>query len=289
MRKVNIPKKSGGSRTIYVQGPMEKHIFRLLGYELSQFQEVAEVSCNGSPVIQGFTEGRSPVSNASLHVGKLFSLTVDMKDFFDTVTSDHLILAGVKNDLAQDVCVDGATRQGLSSSPTAANVAAIPLDKKILSILPANVVYTRYADDLTFSSDNLQDLIILRDKLPGIIAGVGFKINPKKTRIQSSRFGRRIITGIAVDSVINPTRDQRRRLRAATFNTRRLIKLCRFLFWIGAQALTLLGLLLELNRKKIAKFTGLKEWCFLKPPTKSLGGKLYGTYVQVETKRAFGE
>lgn len=293
MRTVKIPKKSGGKRTIYVQNPWEKHNYRYYGQQLAEFYEK-----NGNGVAHGFVSGKSPVTNAQAHIGKKFTLSFDLKDFFDTVTKDHLIRAGVDEELAKRVCYNGATRQGLSSSPTAANCAAIPLDKKIENAIISNkgenffverdIVYTRYADDLTFSSDNLESLIWLRDKIvPGIVKECGFVLNDKKTRIQSSKFGRRIITGVAVDDNVYPRRKQRKILRAATYNIKKLNNLLSFLVWVGK--FSLFALILEINRKNVSKYLGLKEWCKLKQPTKSLGGKLISTAIRVRTKEAFND
>lgn len=187
--------------------------------------------------------------------------------------------------MANKVCYDGATRQGLSSSPAAANVAAIPLDKEIAVILPENSVYTRYADDLTISSDSISDLMILRERIPVLVEKCGFKVNNKKTRIQSSQFGRRIITGIAVDDKITATKKIRKNLRAAKHNFGKTIRLLSFLNNIKLHKFA--GLLAELNRKNILKLKGLNEWCQLKQPTKSCEGKLFKTAVIVRTKEAF--
>ncbi len=284
MKLITIPKKSGGKRIICVQGPHEKHKYRYIGYKLARFYEKHAPDQN---ICHGFVEGRSPISNARQHLNKQFSLSLDLKDFFDTVNSDLLFKAGVNNVLANDACYLGTTKQGLSSSPAAANCAALPMDKKILEIIwQKNIVYTRYADDLTFSSDNLQDLLILRDdKLPPLIKECGFSINDKKTRIQSAKFGRRIITGVAVDNDIYPTKKQRKTLRAAKYNVGELVKLLSFLLWTNQ--LMIFSLLLETNRKMISRFVGLREWCKLKPPAKKAEGKLIRTGVAIETERAF--
>ncbi len=112
MKTTQIPKKSGGFRTIYVQGTVEKHNYRYKGQLLAEFYEK-----HGTGVAHGFIRGKSPISNAKQHLNKKFTLTVDLKDFFDSVTPNHLMKAGVDYDLANESCYDGAARQGLSSSP----------------------------------------------------------------------------------------------------------------------------------------------------------------------------
>lgn len=285
MKQVSIPKRSGGERIIYIQDPREKHKYRYLGYLLSEFYRKY-----GNGVAHGFVEGRSPVSNALQHVNKQYTLSIDLKDFFDSIDEKHLIEVGVDSKLARRVCYEGTIKQGLSSSPPASNCAAIPLDKRILGLLnilslSRSVIYTRYADDLIFSCDDLPALLYLRNEVLRLVELSGFQVNIKKVRIQSARFGRRYITGIAVDDNIHPTRKQKRNLRAAQHNLIRLCKLLSFLLRINL--LVPLSIILEINRKNIARFRGLNEWCKLKLPTRSLDGKLYSTYVYVESKRAF--
>ena len=288
MKKVEIPKKSGGFRTIYVQGPVEKHHYRLLGHELAKFYEKNEAL---PELAHGFVEGRSPISNAQKHISKKFTLTIDLKNFFDTVTEDLLKKAGVSENQAKRACYDGAARQGLSSSPAAANCAAIPLDRLILEAIKSfnsgdEVIYTRYADDLTFSSDTIEVLLLLRDKIvPEAVKECGFTINPKKTRIQSASYGRRIITGIAVDDKIYATKKQRKLLRAMKHNLQKFKRLLSFLLWTDQYLW--FAVLLEINRKNFAKHNGLKEWCELKPPTRSLGGKCVVTATIDKTERFF--
>lgn len=288
MQKINIPKKRGGFRTIYVQGPYEKHNYRILGYELAEFYEKHAVS---PEIAHGFVEGRSPVSNAQKHINKKFTLTIDLKNFFDTVTEEHLKKVGIPEKMAQQACYDGATRQGLSSSPAAANCAAILLDRLIVDTLKirdgefSDVIYTRYADDLTFSSDHIEKLLFLRVKVPELVKEAGFKVNPQKTRIQSAKYGRRIITGVAVDDKIYATKKQRKLLRSMKYNLKRFKDLLAFLIW--TKHYLWFSILLEVNRKNFSKYLGLSEWCKLKSPTKSMGGKCLVTSVMHKTNEAF--
>ncbi len=124
---------------------------------------------------------------------------------------------GIKNKIDK-LFVDGAARQGLPSSPLLANLACLNLDKSILkeiSIWP-KTIYTRYADDLSFSYNDSSVLPILLEFIPKTLAAEGFQINSSKTRTMSAKNGRRIITGVAVDKDnIYPTRRTKRKLRSA--------------------------------------------------------------------------
>lgn len=233
MQKLEIKKKSGGVRVIYAPSKTEK---RWLRKKLGELNEIM-VNLLGSLPVHGFVPHRSPVTNALPHRSLEWSLSFDLKDFFDSVTLLHLQEhKWFVESWQKRMLVDGATRQGLPTSPILANIAAIPMDKAILARLKPGVVYTRYADDLTFSSNVRSDIDEIKVWLPEVTAEFKFALNAKKTRTQWSGFGRRVITGVAVDKGIHPTRSVRRRLRAA------------------------------LHQGNGPQIGGLSEWCQLKQP-----------------------
>ena len=187
MRKVQIAKKSGGERTIYVQDPRSCGKFRAVAALLTtQCQQLAPAG-----VVRGFMPGESPVTNAAAHASAKYVLNMDLADFFDHCDAakiaaglipldvlhvpDAWLPVGKKasaikaaDELAARAVYDGAARQGLSSSPAAANIAALPMDREILDMLPPGVTYTRYADDLTFSAPVADLLKIVRQQVPEI-------------------------------------------------------------------------------------------------------------------------
>lgn len=241
MRKFTIKKKSGGSRLIYAPNRREKARLRLMVPGLNDY---AVKHCD-QEVVHGFMPCKSPVTNALKHVGPWqFTMSFDLADFFDSVTTQHLT-AKQANEISAlpEVnlgCLfpDNAAHQGLPTSPVVANIAAAALDTKILELINGlQIVYTRYADDLTFSFNDKGLIGFLKDGIPATAGSCQFKVNEKKTRVQYAGFGRRIITGVAVDDKgIYPTRAVRRRLRAA------------------------------LHQGKRWHAMGLAEWCKLKTP-----------------------
>ena len=211
---VKIPKHNGMFRTIYVPSPEFKIELRSLCGKLERKAR----RLDKDSVVHGFARYRSPVTMAKAHIGHQFTLSMDLKDFFDHVTPAMLTGKLTKEEMAL-VIENGAARQGLPTSPTVANIAFAAVDKAILKSLRKtckNVVYTRYADDLAFSFDEpgLESQIekIVREN----VSRAGFKVNNAKTQLQSAKSGRRIVTGIGVgDGGIYPTREMKRRLRAA--------------------------------------------------------------------------
>lgn len=228
MNIVRIPKRSGEFRTIYVPDAAER---KVLNQHLQTIKNVAEALNYASGGFQhGFQPARSPATNALQHVGFSYTLTMDLKDFFDSVTPEMV----PENIRFPECFPDGAARQGLPTSPALANIAASRMDRDIFSRYNlsldseveriimldcdsyAPITYTRYADDLTFSSNSFERLDWLRQIVPGIARKHGFEVKESKTHMQWSGAGRRMITGVAVDDKgIHPSRHTKRRLRAA--------------------------------------------------------------------------
>lgn len=233
MQILKIRKKERGAyRTIYVPNQEEKETYR---EKLGAINVKAETIC--SDACHGFMREKSPVTNAAQHVGFEYTLSFDLENFFDSVNESHL-----NGKLSQEemltVLVDNAPRQGLPTSPAVCNIAATDLDKAVQKLKKKlDFVYTRYADDLSFSFDKIETFHLLKKRIPEIVGRCGFKLNRKKTRLQKGSIGRRIITGVAVDyQDIYPTRKIKRKIRAAE------------------------------HQKNTSSLKGLKEWAKLRLP-----------------------
>lgn len=218
MRIIYIRKKNGSKREIYAPSPDEKARLRRQVGRLNGFA----LMLDRHGVVHGFMPLRSPVTNALAHRGYAFSLSFDLEDFFNTVTPEHVMnIPGLMSDELAYCFVDGAAKQGLPTSPALANIAASAMDNDIMALRVRSRLgwsfgeYTRYADDLTFSFDREHTARWLLEVIPPVVERHRFRINPAKTRLQAASAGRRIITGVAVDSDIHVPRKMKRRLRAA--------------------------------------------------------------------------
>lgn len=241
MQIFKISKKNGSFRTIYAPNPEEKSHLRWC-LDHGGITREAEKKMEASGNIQhGFRPGRSAVTNAQQHRNFNYTLCFDLSDFFDSVTPQHV------PEFATVLYVwqDGAARQGLPTSPALANMAACGMDMAILDMFKIErrlsihdkIIYTRYADDLAFSFNLPDTAEWLTRSIPELVEKHGFKINPAKTHIQCAKAGVRYVTGVGIDgSKLRPSRDVRRRLRAARHQGRN---------W---------------------EARGLEEWCKLKLP-----------------------
>ncbi len=210
----HIPKGNGKCRKIYIPSPEYKAQLRALIPSLeSILHELDSHQLNFA-----FQKGKNCVLNALQHVGYGYTLSVDIEDFFGSINLQHIVnVLGL--DVIDQCFIDGNPKQGLPTSPLIATIAFLRCDSEIhraVSKLGVKFKYTRYADDLIVSFDDIQHLPALLFIMKQALARHGFRLNSAKTRVQDSRNGNRIITGIAVNED-GPcaTRRTRRKLRAA--------------------------------------------------------------------------
>jgi hypothetical protein len=212
---IRIPKGKGGFRTIYKP---RQDVKATLRGNIPHLEELALKACPPD-VVHGFWPARSCVTNAAMHIGYEFTVCFDFRDFFDHCTIAMAVAIQGVIDLPAHgyLFPDGAARQGLPTSPAVSNICASNLDWALYDFCQATgIVYSRYADDLTFSANEWQQIRILLHLVPELAAQHGFEINERKTHTQCAKAGRRVITGVAVDDKgVYPTRKTRRKLRAA--------------------------------------------------------------------------
>jgi len=211
---IKIPKGDGRFRTIYA--PSKHYKAKLTSFLLDLQQKVH--NADTEKISHGFIRGRGPVSNARRHIGYDYTLSLDLKDFFDSVTLE--MVAEYLSEEERELCfIDGIARQGLPTSPAMANLAFLKIDTRIQEAIAeegAYTVYTRYGDDMFFSFNHKELAETLEAVVTKIVQEAGFTINAKKRRLQSAASGRRMITGISVGARdIAASRKLKRRIRAA--------------------------------------------------------------------------
>ncbi|WP_313468613.1 reverse transcriptase domain-containing protein [Streptococcus parasuis] len=171
-------------------------------------------------ISHAFFKGKSIKTNALPHRNKRYVLNVDLQDFFDSIhfgrvhgffkNNDFFKLPDVATVIAQLTCYKGVLPQGAPTSPIISNLICQILDYKIIELCQEyHLTYTRYADDLTFSTNeknfdnNYQDFL---DKLDKLVTRSGFKINAEKTHFQEYN-GRQTVTGLSVNKKLNVKKD----------------------------------------------------------------------------------
>lgn len=215
-----VPKKSGGLRTINAPNKSLKFIQHCLAFILQgAYQPTYSVN--------GFVVGRNVVSNAHVHTNKKFVLNLDLENFFPSITFGRVQAVlqlkpiSAKPNIAQMItklcCYEGVLPQGAPSSPVLSNLICQRLDRRIESLVKGyEIAYTRYADDLTFSSDKPFENGFL-NRLDEIIKAEGFIINLEKVRLQLKN-NRQEVTGLTVNEKVNVPQQFIREIRAMLHN-----------------------------------------------------------------------
>lgn len=194
-----IPKRSGGQRTISAPHGSLLLLQQKLAEILQDYYEPRHST-------QGYVRGRSIVTNVRQHVGRRWILNVDLVDFFPTITYARIygIFKAKPFDLSDDVahvltklCThNGALPIGAPTSPVLSNLICRRMDMDLQALASrTGCWYTRYADDITISSDRSTFPRILATttatgdvaacgSLSALIELHGFEININKTRLQ---------------------------------------------------------------------------------------------------------
>ncbi|MDH6355819.1 RNA-directed DNA polymerase [Dysgonomonas sp. PH5-45] len=195
-----LSKRSGGYRTISAPDAT------LLNIQKTIYKRIL-LSVNIHPASMGFRQNISVVHNAKAHLGNKQILKVDIADFFGSIKKHRIINAFAKigyptniSEVLAELCIlQGKLPQGAATSPTLSNIIAYDMDVKLVSIAQKNsLIYTRYADDLTFSGEEISFEQVFAE-INNIIRKEKFVIQRKKTRFLTEK-KRKIITGISVSS-----------------------------------------------------------------------------------------
>jgi len=214
----DIKKKSGKLRHICSPTNELKGIQRQIADSLYKYQEQIRIRYNiKSNISHGFEKNKSIISNACVHRNKRYIINVDLKDFFDSFHFGRVSGYFQKNKyfelsyevstiLAQLSCYKGKLPQGSPCSPIIANLICQIFDIKVIALAKKyKLDYTRYADDLTFSTNNktftdrYQNFI---NDLENVVEKNGLHINPDKTSFQY-RESKHCVTGITVNKILN--------------------------------------------------------------------------------------
>lgn len=169
-------------------------------------------------------EKLSILSNAAQHVGKPFVINADIFRFFPSITGymvKEVFLNepfNLNDNLASAIALLCIRKNwlptGAPTSPVISNFVCLAMDEKLNKLAIKNeYVFTRYADDMTFSGANKPD-DNFKEELTSILENYGFKLNYKKYRILT-KHTRQTVTGIVVNEKLNVNREYKRNLRAA--------------------------------------------------------------------------
>lgn len=241
-RRFEIPKRHGGTREILAPQKQLKLLQSRLSdllqdcvAELNQARGVVESQARPG-IAHGFKRHHTTMTNGRPHVGRRFVFNVDLHDFFGCINfgrvrgfflkdRNFLLHTEAATTLAQIACFDNKLPQGSPCSPVISNLVAHSLDILLVKLATrSGVTYTRYADDLTFSTNKETFPISIASvegghrwepgsDLERIITISGFSLNARKTRMQY-RDSRQVVTGLIVNRKVNVPAAYRYTVRA---------------------------------------------------------------------------
>jgi len=228
-----IPKRKGGRRRIASPKSELAKAQRKIKTEI-----LDQIAVHFSAM--GYRKNFSIVSNAQHHVGKAVVVNADIENFFQSIKlgkvrkvfRDSGYNKGVSTVLAL-LCTDSEnyTRvydgrkyyfayggrhlpQGSITSPALSNLCCRNLDEKLFALADdLFYTYTRYSDDLSFSSEKPMYVGVLLRKINILLQEQGFSLNTQKTKVQRTNRNQ-IVTGLSVNEKVNVPRLYYRRFRA---------------------------------------------------------------------------
>src|SRR5262249_27624617 len=180
-----------------------------------------------SALSHGFRRKHSIITNASRHRRRRYVFNVDLENFFASINFGRIRGFFIKNRnfeltpkvatvLAQIACHENGLPQGSPCSPVLSNLIGHVLDIRLASLArKVGCNYSRYADDLTFSTSKLvfPPEVARRvdgtehewqpgEELKRMIVSSGFAINAVKTRMQYAG-SRQDVAGLVVNVKVN--------------------------------------------------------------------------------------
>lgn len=197
-----IPKGNGRKRLITAPKGKLKVIQKWI---LVNYLEKFAVAKCATAFIKGI---RGIEVNAKAHQHNKYILEFDLKDFFPNIRFWDVQNLFLRMNLNRNISLlfaklctyNGYLPQGAITSPYISNLMCYDLDLKLLELSNEyNITYTRYADDLTFSSNDLYLLFSMMQKISDVIHYYGFKVNFEKTKVLLPS-NKQTITGITVNN-----------------------------------------------------------------------------------------
>ena len=221
-RQMEIPKKDGTNRILNAPILSLKVVQKWILTEILEKINVSEQAMAFVPKKNGLRV------NAEYHKKNIFLLEMDIQNFFGTITDKQVFRLfcniGYSIDVASiltNLCTyEKALPQGAVTSPYIANLVCYHLDARLNGFCSRkDIVYTRYADDLAFSSSSRAQLNSIEKFVKYIIKDEGFTVNERKTRYLSNDV-KKTLTGITINNEeIHVAKKYKRNIRATIFNS----------------------------------------------------------------------
>lgn len=243
-----IPKSDGSVRVIDAPLGAQRLAQANLALMLQGCRDEIAAKTKRRPISHAFRPGQSIITNARVHTCRRHVLNVDLEDFFPSFNFGRVRGFFIKDQnfglkpevatvIAQIACWKNGLPQGGPSSPIISDLITHILDARLVRLAKTyGLAYSRYADDLTFSTNRKEfppriasvyalgeNVWAAGEELTHAVESRGFKINAAKTRMQF-RTSRQTVTGLTVNRKVNVSQTYYRSVRA----------MCHSLFNVGS-------------------------------------------------------
>lgn len=227
-----MPKRNGDLRVLRIPS---YHLMRVQRRLLPYLNDLFRPSSRA----HGYVVGRGLRSNATPHIGKRYILNIDLVDFFGTIhfgrirgrlmSAPYNLTDAVATTIAKLATCDEKLALGAPTSPILSNMLCSGLDSHLANLAKNHgCFYTRYADDITFSSnrrgfpralaevenDDGVSVTVAGRELSNLVEQEGFEVNHRKTRLLTVN-DRQEVCGIVCNQKLNVLPKLRRQVRAA--------------------------------------------------------------------------
>lgn len=223
-QQYTIQKRSGGRRIIQAPSKELKQVQKKLNAALqTSYSMLRPMTTFGFCKNEEEDFRSNIVKNAEPHIGMNYLLGLDLQDFFPGIPARKVkeLFLGPLFQMPREIAIlltllmtyEGKLPVGAPTSPVLSNFICLDLDENLAYFSTENQLnYTRYADDLSFSSDNYFDRNTI-DAIKKAIQDQGFTINEKKFRIQTKN-KKQVVTGLIVNEKVNVDRKYLKLVRA---------------------------------------------------------------------------
>ena len=229
-KEFSIAKKNGGYRVIENPEKKLKIIQKKINGYLQAVYTVYKPTCS-----YGFISKQNSIyqqrlgikENALQHVNKNQVLNLDIETFFPNIKGKQVLNIFLNPPFNFDtrlatalglLCIYKAhLPSGAPSSPIISNFVCMNLDKELMYYCKLKkITYTRYADDLSFSTKKYFNSRTIKD-LKQIVTQNGFKLNAKKTKLFKKNEQQKV-TGLIVNKKINLDRNYIKEIKVLMHN-----------------------------------------------------------------------
>ena len=174
-----------------------------------------------------FSSRKNIVNNARVHTNKKLVANIDLEDFFKSIKKSKIQEIFKKSPfnfneelvsfISLIVTHENSLPVGAPTSPILSNFIMLDIDDKFNDI--PNISYSRFSDDLTFSTDyySISDFEKMLSMILNTVVLNGFKINFSKTSIKKST-DKQVVTGLVVNKKTNVDRRYIRNIRAILYS-----------------------------------------------------------------------